>query len=211
MTTVAAHFTEWLATYTYPVVFFGTLIDASGVPFPGRLLLIAAGALAGTGRGELAAVISAGTVAVMIMDSMWYFASARSSTRLLGLFRRFTATQPGDDSAVDYFARYGVATIILGRFFTSLRVFAWPAAVTHGLSYRKFLLFDLVAAILWTSTWVLLGWFVGTRWQAAAQTAGIGLAVGGAVVVAVAVAPLVMRVRRRRARQRRARSSGMPR
>jgi membrane protein DedA with SNARE-associated domain len=201
---LAARFIEWLTAYTYPVVFLGTLIDATGVPFPGRVLLIAAGALAGTGRRHVAVVIGAGALAAMIMDTLWYVAGARGSTRLLALFRRFTGTESASDSAIDYFARYGVATIILGRFFTSLRMFAWPAAAAHGLGYGRFLLFDLVGAVIWASTWVLIGWFVGARWESAAQTAGVGVAAGGAVVLVVAIAPLVMRMWRRRGRRRRA-------
>jgi len=36
----------WLLSHTYLVVFFGALIDATGIPFPGRLILVAAGAFA---------------------------------------------------------------------------------------------------------------------------------------------------------------------
>src|SRR5256885_4084672 len=35
----------WLLQHTYLVVFVGALIDATGIPFPGRLILVAAGAL----------------------------------------------------------------------------------------------------------------------------------------------------------------------
>lgn len=206
MNAVAGQLIEWLAAYTYPVVFIGTLIDASGLPFPGRLLLIAAGAIAATGRRDVAVVIVAGIVAAMMMDAVWYYAASRGSRRLLGLFRRLTGTPTDEASAVDSFAGYGVATVVLGRFFTSLRLFAWPAAAARGLGYPKFLAFDLVAAALWTSTWVFLGWFVGTRWRAAAETAAVWVAAGGAIVLLVAIAPVAMRVWRRRARRRLARS-----
>lgn len=48
----------FLVTYAYVVVFFGTLIDATGTPFPGRLLLIAVGGLAATGRVNLVPLIA---------------------------------------------------------------------------------------------------------------------------------------------------------
>jgi membrane protein DedA with SNARE-associated domain len=199
---VAATLIDWLASHTYPIVFVGTLIDASGLPFPGRLLLIAAGAVAGTGRRNLAVIILVGAVAAMMMDTLWYAAGVRGSGRLLALFRKLTGTRAGDEPAVDYFARYGIATIVLGRFFTSLRLFAWPAAAARGLGYRRFVLFDVVAAVLWTSTWVLIGWAVGARWRSAAESAGMWVTAGGAIVVAIALGPLAMRFWRRRARRR---------
>ena len=80
MNGVAVQLVEWLAAYTYPVVFVGTLIDASGLPFPGRLLLIAAGAIAAAGRRDVAVVIVAGIVAAMMMDAVWYYAGTRGSS-----------------------------------------------------------------------------------------------------------------------------------
>ena len=78
----------WLGAHTYPIVFVGTLIDASGVPFPGRLLLVAAGALAGSGRGSIVVIIVLGTVAAVLMDHVWYLAGLWGGERLL---RRFAA------------------------------------------------------------------------------------------------------------------------
>ena len=58
----AAIVLDWLAASAYPVVFIGTLIDASGVPFPGRLLLVAAGALAAAGRHSVLLIIALAAV-----------------------------------------------------------------------------------------------------------------------------------------------------
>lgn len=194
---------EWLGAHAYPVVFVGTLIDASGIPFPGRLLLIAAGAVAGTGRRSLVVTILLGTIAAMLMDHLWYLAGAWNSERLLRLCRRLTGWSIGDSGvARDYFQRYGAATILLGRFFTSVRALAWPVAAAHGVGYAKFLLLDLVAASLWASLWVVLGWMVGERWQAVAETAGVWLIIGGAVLFVVAATPIAMRLYRRRGQHR---------
>jgi len=190
---------DWLGAHTYAVVFVGTLIDASGIPFPGRLLLVAAGAVAGTGGRSLVAIIMLGTVAAMLMDHVWYLAGVWNSERLLRLCRRLTGWSPGDsEPAREYFERYGAATIVLGRFFTSVRALAWPVAAAHGVGYLTFLLLDLVAAGLWTSLWVVLGWWVGERWQGAVETAGVWVAVAGVILLVVTVAPMALRLYRRR-------------
>jgi membrane protein DedA with SNARE-associated domain len=202
---VTQSFLGWLAAYPYPVVFVGTLIDASGIPFPGRLLLIAAGAFAGSQGGSLAVIIALGAVAAMTMDHAWYFAGSWGSRYVLALYGRFSGWSGVDArDARRYFARYGAATIVVGRFFTSVRAVAWPVAATHGVGYAKFLVLDLVAATAWAAIWVLLGWIVGHRWASAADTAGLWLTVGGAVVLAAAATPVAMHFWRRHRRRQRA-------
>lgn len=188
-----------LAAHTYPVVFVGTLVDASGVPFPRRLLLVAAGALTGTGRRSTVAVIVLAVVSASLMDHVWYVAGTLGSERMLRLYRRLSGSFEGsDESAIEYLTRYGATTIVRGRFFTSVRTLAWPVAAAHGVSYPKFLVLDLLATGLWASIWVFLGWVVGERWKSVAETAGGWLVVVGTVVLTVAVAPLAMRLWRRR-------------
>ena len=200
----------WLGAHTYPIVFVGTLIDASGVPFPGRLLLVAAGALAGSGRGSIVVIIVLGTVAAVLMDHVWYLAGLWGGERLLRFCRRVTGWSVVDsESARDYFTRYGAATIVLGRFFTSVRAIAWPVAAAHGVRYPTFLALDLVAATLWASLWVVLGWMVGKRWEWAAKTAGFWLAIAGGVVFVVLALPVATWLFRRR-RARRGGSSPSP-
>ena len=113
------------------------------------------------------------------------------------------------ESARDYFTRYGAATIVLGRFFTSVRAIAWPVAAAHGVRYPTFLVLDLMAATLWASLWVVLGWMVGERWEWAAKTAGFWLAIAGGVVFVVLALPVATWLFRRR-RARRGGSSPSP-
>jgi membrane protein DedA with SNARE-associated domain len=194
----------WLAAHTYAVVFVGTLIDASGVPFPGRLLLIAAGAVAATDGRSLVGLIVLGAVAAMVMDHVWYLAATWGSEWVVALYRRLTGWSGADpDTARAYFTRYGAATIVVGRFFTSVRALAWPMAAAHGVGYATFFALDLAAALLWAALWVVLGWVVGDRWASVVETAGAWSAIAGALVFALALAPVAMRLWRRHRRPQR--------
>lgn len=190
---------DWLIDHTYLVVFVGTIIDATGLPFPGRLLLAAAGAMAAGGRANVLLVIALGALGAMLVDQVWYLTITRGSNWVIDTYCRLRGRPRGcADDDVDYFRRYGGATIVLGRFFTVVRVVVWPVAASHGVGYGRFVLLDAAGATLWASIWVLLGWTVGEHWEAAATavggwTTGIGIAVVLAVVV-----PLALRYRRRR-------------
>ena len=177
----------WLSAHTYAVVFVATLIDATAIPFPGRILLAAAGAVAAAGERSVTMVILMGTAGVVVTDHIWYFAGPLGGDRLLRLYCWLTFSPPDCVRRTsDWFKRYGALTIVIGRFVAAVRVLAWPMARGHGVSYPLFLALDLVAALVWTSIWVGLGWFLGDRWsQASAEARWVGLALGAAGALAL--------------------------
>jgi membrane protein DedA with SNARE-associated domain len=191
---------DWLADRTYLVVVLGTLIDATGIPFPGRVLLAAAGAVAAAGRADVLLIVALGAAAAALVDQIWYLTITRGSTRLVDAYCRLRHRRRGcADDAAAYFRRYGAATIVLGRFFTSVRLLAWPFAAANGIGYARFMALDAVGAVAWASTWVLLGWLVGDRWLATAQTTGMWLGIGGGALAVLLAAPLALRWWQRRA------------
>ena len=186
----------WLVEHTYIVVFVGTVIDATGVPFPGRLVLAAAGAFAAAGDVSLPAVIALGALGAMLTDQLWYFAGWFDTRRLLRLYCRWTFSSGACVTRTDdYFRRFGALTIVIGRYVAGVRVLAWPLARKSGVGYARFLFYDAVGALLWTATWVLLGWFVGDRWQSVVGSVG-GWMLGILIAIA-AVLGAVIALRRR--------------
>ncbi|HEY7520127.1 MAG TPA: DedA family protein [Methylomirabilota bacterium] len=190
---------DWLVDHTYLVVFIGTVIDATGLPFPGRLLLAGAGAVAAAGHANVAVVIAVGALGAILVDQAWYVTVTRGSNWLIDMYCRMRGRERNcSDDAIDYFRRYGGVTIILGRFFTVVRVLVWPVAASHGLGYGRFVVLDVVGASIWASMWVLLGWFVGEQWEWAAKSVG-GWTAGVGIVIALALAlPVALRLWRRR-------------
>ena len=188
----------WLAAHTYEVVFVGALVDATGLPFPGRLILAAAGALSEPNGLSVIAMIALGAMGAMITDHVWYFAGRLGSDRLLGLYCRLSVSSRRCERATtDYLQRYGALTIVIGRFVAGVRLLAWPLAARSGIGYPRFLAFDLAGAVLWSATWVLLGWFFADTWRAVAGDAGTVLGAAAAAVLLIA-AVLIFRLHRRR-------------
>lgn len=194
---------DWLVDHTYLVVFVGTVIDATGLPFPGRLVLAAAGAAAAAGHANVLGVIAVAALGAMLVDQAWYFTVTRGSNWIIDRYCRMRGRARGcNDDAIEYFRRYGAFTIILGRFFTVIRVLVWPVAVSHGLGYGRFVVLDLVGACVWASMWVLVGWFVGEQWEWAAKSVGGWTAGVGLVIVLALSLPIALRLWRRRAAAR---------
>jgi len=191
----------WLIQHTYLIVFVGALIDSTGIPFPGRLILVAAGALAARGEASAMVLVLLGAAGVAITDHLWYFTGSLGLDRVVRAFCRWTLnSELSARRTADWFERYGALTIVLGRFFAGVRLLAWPLARPHGVGYPTFVLFDAIGALVWSAVWVGLGWFLGEAALDAAGDAGwIGVALVGAGLLVFVGVRLGRRVRRRRA------------
>jgi membrane protein DedA with SNARE-associated domain len=188
-----------LSANLYVIVVIAAALDATGLPFPGRLVLAGAGALVARDVGHLAVVIVLGTLAVLAVDHLWYFAGSIAEGPALKLVKWLTARSAGAArrTAQEYFDRWGALTFVVGRFVAVVRIVTWPLARATGISYPRFLVLDAFAATLWTSTWVGLGYLLGPQVQAFAQRFGLSLAIALGVVAGIG-GLLAVRLMRRR-------------
>ena len=60
-----------------------------------------------------------------------------------------------------FYDKYGGVTIIIGRFVPIIRTFAPFLAGVAGMSYRRFLSFNVIGGILWISSLVYAGYLFG--------------------------------------------------
>ena len=195
---------DLLHAHLYAVVFVSSVIDATGVPFPGRVLLVVAGALA-AGSGQLVTVILLAVVGAVLGDHALYRAGRARGAALLGLYCRLTFRSPDCiERAHRFFRLYGSAAIALGRFSTVVRLFAAVLAGGGAVSYGRFIVYDLAGTIVYSTLWAVLGYLFGE------QVAGLLTRLGPAralLLLAPAVV-IVIVVHRARQRRRRAASGG---
>ena len=80
MATWTAGLEPWLGdtSWVYVGLFLAALIDATGVPFPGRALLVAAGAATARDWGQVALMTAAGALGAVGGDHLWYAAGRRA-------------------------------------------------------------------------------------------------------------------------------------
>jgi len=175
----------WLAQHTYLIVFVGALIDSTGIPFPGRLILVAAGAFAARGEVSAIMVVLLGAAGVAVTDHLWYFTGSLGLDRVVRALCRWTLnSELGARRTADWFERYGALTIVVGRFFAGVRLLAWAQARPHRLGDPTVQRLEEKGKLLWSAAWVGLGWFLGEQALDAAGDAGwIGIAIAAAGVV----------------------------
>ena len=98
-----------------------------------------------------------------------------------------------------FYEKYGGVTIIIGRFVPMIRTFAPVLAGVSGMSYRKFLAFNVIGAVAWIASLAYAGYLFGNiPWV----KQNLSFIVVGIVIVSVLPA-LTAFVRERRGRGRR--------
>jgi membrane protein DedA with SNARE-associated domain len=182
-------------------LFLVALIDATGLPFPGRALLVAAGAAMATGWTNVATMVLAGALGALAGDHLWYAAGRLGAAeRITALYCRLSlASGRCELRARSRFERFGPLALVLGRFVAGVRFVAAPLAGGGALSYPRFLLYETVGALMWSAAFITLGYAVGAPGRALMARYGTGPIMAG--VIALALAPLLIvlvRLARRR-------------
>jgi len=153
----------FLAAHPFSVVFWSALIEAAGVPFPSRMILVLTPAFLTT-ETDLVRLIIVGTVGAVLGDHVPYLAGRLAGTRLLGFYCRVTlASDACVEKTLRYFERFGPAALLFSRFSASVRMFAAACAGCARMTYARYVGLDTIGTLAYTSLWALAGWFIGER------------------------------------------------
>jgi membrane protein DedA with SNARE-associated domain len=154
---------DFLASRPYSVVFWSSFVEAAGVPFPSRIILILTPAFLAT-PDDLVQLIVVAAVGSVLGDHVPYVAGRLAGTRLLDFYCRLTlASDACVETTLRYFQRFGPAALLFNRFSTSVRLFASACAGCGRIGYGRYVTFDAAGTLVYTTLFVLVGWFIGER------------------------------------------------
>ena len=154
----ALPFVGLVAGHVYLTVLVANTIDATGIPFPGRIVLILAGALLPS-LPQLGLAILAGALGALLGDHLLFLVGQRGGSALLAWYCRLTlGSERCVDDTVKYFRRLGPSAIVLGRYSTGVRLFAAILSGCGHLRYRRFLTFDIAGTLVYATLWVTVGY-----------------------------------------------------
>lgn len=163
------------------IVLLASFAAAQGMLNPGLLLLSAwSGSFAG--------------------DQCYFWLGRNFGAGLIGRFPRW---RRGVDLALHWLERYDAGFILSFRFIYGVRNFSSFALGLSAVRWERFLKLNLLAAFLWASSFVAVGYFLGHAWRAAlgdiARTFGLSM-LGAFVVIALGVRLVHVAQRRRQMR-----------
>jgi membrane protein DedA with SNARE-associated domain len=190
-----------LGGWSYLIIFAAAALECAafaGLFVPGESLVLASGFFAHQGILQLDAVMAAVALGAITGDNIGYYLGRRLGREwLLRHGSRFGLRQNRLAQAENFFKRQGPKAVFVGRFIGFARALVPFVAGASRMSYRKFVIYDALGAVLWTIGFVTLGYVLGASWQVAEKWIGRSSLILGGVILVVAV---VVWVRRRRAR-----------
>ncbi len=156
-------FGAWVYAMLFAIIFAETGLVITPV-LPGDSLVFAVGAVAANEKSGLNIWIAGGLMllAAIIGDTVNYWVGAKFGTRVQAWFPRLVR-QSHIDKTHAFYEKYGGKTIILARFVPIVRTFAPFVAGMGAMNYGRFMMFNIVGAILWIGLILPCGWYFGGR------------------------------------------------
>jgi membrane protein DedA with SNARE-associated domain len=157
----------WIAHYGYMAIFLLLVLGIVGLPVPDEWLLTFAGYLIYKGHLQFWPAFAAAALGSMCGITVSY-----GLGRSLGLFlihhygRLFRISQKDLDRVHTWFDRFGTWTLLFGYYVPGVRHFTAVVAGTSKMEYYLFAAFAYAGALIWTTTFMWLGYRFGDQWSA---------------------------------------------
>ncbi|BBB91162.1 MAG TPA: DedA family protein [Methylomusa anaerophila] len=180
---------ELLSSLGLPGVFAGVFLEAIGLPFPGSVLVALAGFLSKQGEFN---IIMAWLVSLLgyLLGSLSAFMLGRHIgepfIKRWGRYIRLTPERI--DKAQELLQKSAPAYIIGGRFVPTVGNVTPYVAGISGISIVKFLIYDMVHAVLWLTVFLSVGAVLGSKWHRLADNPWLKwVAIGGGLAILIYV------------------------
>ncbi len=134
-----------------------------GFFLPGDTLLFAVGLAASLGQLPLVLTIAILSAAAVIGDNVGYSIGRRMGPRLFKKKDSLFFQHEHIERAERFYEKHGGKTIIMARFTPVVRTFAPVVAGIGKMDRKRFMGFNIVGGVLWCTTMVLLGYYLGSK------------------------------------------------
>jgi membrane protein DedA with SNARE-associated domain len=157
---------QWVAHYGYAAIFSLLVLGIVGLPVPDETLLTFAGYLVYKRN-----LIMLPTFASACLGSMCGITISYILGRSVGIYVLhrygwlFHITPKRIERVHSWFDRFGTWTLLIGYFIPGVRHFTAVVAGTSTLRPALFAIFAYSGALVWTATFIGLGFFFGEQWS----------------------------------------------
>ena len=148
-----------IARYGYTSLFAALLMEALGLPIPGALALLAAGAASAAGVMQPAMALGTAMFAMLIGDTALFVTGRYSGWALLGFLCRVSLSpEVCILRSAKWFYKRGRTTLLFAKFLPGVNTMAPPLAGSMHMRASQFLRFDIGGILAYTLAYGALGY-----------------------------------------------------
>ncbi|MFN0156240.1 MAG: DedA family protein [Gaiella sp.] len=180
-------FVDWVSGkwWSYPVIFLVSMLDAFFPVVPSETVVITGGVVASGGDLSLPLVIVCASCGAIIGDNISYFLGKWLGEHTVKRVFRGEKSRHAFEWAERQLETRGLYLIVIARFIPGGRTaVTFSAGYVHSFTWRRFILADVAAGIIWGTYAALLGYIGGKQFEEAPWK---GLLLAFAVAVGVAL------------------------
>jgi membrane-associated protein len=160
LASMAGQYGAWIYALLFVVIFAETGLVV--FPFlPGDSILFISGTIVATAGLDIHLLVGLLIVAAVLGDSLNYAIGHYIGPRVYEKPDSRWFKQAHLRRTQAFYDKYGGVTIIIGRFIPIIRTFAPFLAGVAGMSYRRFLSYNVVGGVLWIGLLVYAGYLFG--------------------------------------------------
>jgi membrane protein DedA with SNARE-associated domain len=148
-----------LARHGYSLTCAILFAEAVGFPFPAAIALVAAGAAVASHALSASGILLAALVGLLAGDSAQFWLGRYTGWALLGFLCRLSMNpETCILRSAEAFYKRGKITVVLAKFIPGVNTMAAPLAGSMKMRYSQFLGLDLVGSLLYTLTYLVIGY-----------------------------------------------------
>jgi len=156
----------WVSHYGYFGIFSLLMLGIVGIPIPDETLLTLSGYLIFSGTLQPVPAFLSAFLGCTCGISVSYAIGSTFGHRLLLKYGHYVhITKPRLDKAHNWFEKVGRWALLIGFFIPGFRHIVAILAGTSELQLWEFMLFAYSGALLWTASFMSIGYFFGNKWK----------------------------------------------
>jgi membrane protein DedA with SNARE-associated domain len=192
---------QYVQEYGYAAIFAMLMLGIIGVPMPDETMLTFAGFLVYKGHLSLFPTYAAAWLGTVSGITTSYLLGRFVGVGVLNKYGYLVRVTPERIQWVhDWFKRTGKWSLAIGYFIPGVRHVVAIVAGSSKLEYPLFAVFAYAGGLVWSMTFITLGYVLGNTWQKVVAQQQTILLLLGALAIATGLAYLIWRrVKRARA------------
>ncbi len=188
---------EWIARYGYLAIFVLLMLGIVGLPIPDETLLTFSGYLIFKNELALMPTMATAFLGGICGITASYVIGRRMRCYFVRTVGRILRIGPDDlDKVTVWYVRWGKYALLFGYFVPGVRHLMALVAGSSNLPLVIFMPFAYMGALIWSVTFLGLGYGLGETWAQGSATVHRVLAVAGGIVLTILIGLFVLRRRK---------------